>query len=229
MKNQYFSARRITWFAILLALVVVLQIWGSAIPVGATRLCFTLVPIVLGSILLGPIAGMLLGVAFGVVVLISALVGGDVFTMYLLQESPVMTLLIIFVKGALCGFIPGLCYKALKKRPLLATFVAGAVAPIMNTGIFVLGALIISGAVGNVMASLGVSGQSVIYFIIIGCAGVNFLIELGINMIVSPSLTRIIKIIDKKVNFIPQPVEEESDDGVITTDTTDNTEEGGKE
>ncbi len=206
MKNQYFTARRITWFAILLALVVVLQIWGSAIPVGATRLCFTLVPIVLGAILLGPIEGMLLGVAFGVVVLINALVGGDVFTMYLLQESPVVTLLIIFVKGSLAGFVPGVCYKALKKRPLLATFVAGAVAPIMNTGIFVLGTLIISGAVGNVMDSLGITGQTVVYFIIIGCAGINFIIELGINLILSPALTRVIKIIDKKVGFIPEEV-----------------------
>ncbi len=209
MNNQYFSARRVTWFAILLALVVVLQIWGSAIPVGATRLCFTLVPIVLGAILLGPVSGMLLGIAFGVVVLITALVGGDVFTMYLLQESPVMTLIIIFGKGSLAGLAPGLCYKALKSRPVLATFVAGAVAPIVNTGIFVLGALIISGAVGNVMTNLGVSGQTVIYFIIIGCAGINFLVELALNMIVSPALTRIIKIVDKKIAFVPQEIEGE--------------------
>ncbi len=209
MKKEYFSARTITWFAILLALVVVLQIWGSAIPVGATKLCFTLVPIVLGAIILGPIAGMILGLAFGVVVLITALVGGDVFTLYLLQQSPVMTLLIIFVKGALCGFMPGLIYKWLRKYPVLAIFIAAASAPIFNTGIFILGALIISGAVGNVMASLGITGQSVIYFVIIGCAGINFLVELAINLIVSPALERIIKIIGKKVDFVPEKIESE--------------------
>lgn len=199
MNSKTLTARKIAYFAILLALVVVLQIWGSAIPVGATRLCFTLVPIVLGAIILGQWAGMCLGFAFGVVVLVSALVGADPFTMYLLQESPIITLLIIFVKGTLAGFLPGLTFKLLKKRPVLATILAAAVAPIVNTGVFVVGTLIISGTIEGFMASANITGQSVIYFIIIGCAGINFLVELGINLILAPSLARVIGLIDKKV------------------------------
>ncbi len=202
MKNQYFSARRITWFAILLALVVVLQIWGSAIPIGATRLCFTLVPIVLGAILLGAIAGMILGLAFGTVVLITALVGGDAFTLFLLQDAPIMTVIIIFGKGALAGVVPALLYKALRKYPVLATFVAAASAPIMNTGFFVCGALIINGTISSLLG--GVGTNEVVYFVIITCAGINFLVELGLNLIVSPALIRIIKIVEKRVDFIPK-------------------------
>ncbi len=210
MKNSYFSARKITWFAILLTLVIVLQIWGSAIPVGATRLCFTLVPVVLGAILLGALAGMILGLAFGVVVLINALVGGDPFTMYLLQDSPVMTLLIIFVKGALCGFIPGLTYKALKNNKVLATFLSAGLAPVINTGVFVIGALIINGTISSFLG--GVDTNEVVYFVIIGCAGINFLIELGINLLVSPALIRVIRLLDKRVNFIPEQVVEQKKD-----------------
>ena len=98
MNKTYFSARKISWFAILLALVIVLQIWGSAIPFAGTTLNLTLIPVVLGAIILGPIAGMLLGIAVGVVISLNAFLGTDVFTLFLYQSSPVMTFLIIFVK-----------------------------------------------------------------------------------------------------------------------------------
>lgn len=204
MNNKYFTARRISWFAILLALVVVLQIWGSAIPFAGTTLNLTLIPVVLGAIILGPIAGMLLGVAVGVVITINALAGTDVFTLYLFQNNPVMTFLIIFVKGSLAGLVPGYLYKLFKKRPILATFIAAGAAPLVNTGIFVVGALIISGTIGGFMSFAGITGQTVIYFIIIGCAGINFLVEFALNMVLAPALHRVIKVLDKSTGILPK-------------------------
>ena len=197
MDKKFFSARRIAWFAILLSLVVVLQVWGSAIVIAGTTLNLTLIPVVLGAIILGPISGMVLGISVGVIITINAFVGTDGFTLYLYQNSPIMTFLIIFVKGALAGLVPGLLYKLLKKHPVLSTFVAAASAPIVNTGIFIIGTLIISGTIGGLMAELGITGQTVIYFIIIGCAGVNFLVELALNLVLAPALHRVISAITK--------------------------------
>ncbi len=198
-RNGYFSARKIAWFAILFALVIVLQIWGSAIPFAGTTLNLTLIPVVLGAMLLGSIAGMILGVVVGVVITINAFAGTDAFTLYLYQNSPIMTFLIIFVKGSLAGFVPGVIFKALKKKPLLATFLAAGAAPIVNTGIFILGALIISGTISGFMDKLAITGQTVIYFVIIGCAGINFLVEFAINIILAPAIYRVIKVFDKTV------------------------------
>lgn len=212
-KEGFFSARKITWFAILLALVIVLQIWGSAIPIFAgTTLNLTLIPVVLGAIILGPIYGMLLGVAVGVVITVNAFAGTDAFTLFLYQNNPVMTFLIIFVKGSMAGFLPGLCFKCLKKRPVLATFVSAGVAPIVNTGIFIVGALIISGTIGGFMASVNITNQSVVYFVIIGCAGINFLIEFAINMILAPALYRVIKLVDKSTGILPKDLNENAKD-----------------
>ncbi len=205
MKTNGVSARTLTAFAILLALVIVLQIWGSAIVIAGTTLNLTLIPVVIGSILLGPFAGMLLGLTVGVVITINAFAGTDGFTLYLYNGSPIMTFLIIFVKGGLSGFLPGLLFRALKKRPLLATFVAAASAPIANTAIFIIGALMISGVIDGFITENAL-GQTAVYFIIIVCAGVNFLIELLINLVVSPALLRVIKIV-KKISggeFIPE-------------------------
>ena len=79
-KEKYFSAKRVTGLAVLLALVVVLQIWGGTINIGATSLSFVLVPIVLGAVMLGAGAGAFLGLAFGIIVLIYGVTGADFFT-----------------------------------------------------------------------------------------------------------------------------------------------------
>ena len=53
--------------AILLALVIVLQLWGSNVKIGPTSFSLVLIPIVIGGILLGPRGGGLLGLAFGLI------------------------------------------------------------------------------------------------------------------------------------------------------------------
>jgi hypothetical protein len=122
--------------------------------------------------------------------------------------------LIIFVKGSLAGLVPGFTFKALKKYPVLATFVSAGVAPIVNTGVFVIGALIISGTIGGFMSAASITGQTVIYFVIIGCAGINFLVEFLLNMLLAPALHRIIRVVDKTAGILPkedieEPLEED--------------------
>lgn len=217
--SRFFTARKISWFAVLLALVIVLQIWGSAIPFAGTNLNLTLIPVVLGSILLGPFAGALLGVAVGVVITINALAGTDGFTLYLYQGSPIMTFLIIFVKGFLAGFVSGSVFKALKSKPVLAVFLAACSAPIVNTSIFVIGTLIINGTIGGYMSTENITGQSVVYFIIIGCAGFNFLAEFTINAVFAPALYRIIRVVGKATGILPNSDEEQKNaDGKKTFD-----------
>ena len=70
-RKRFFTARNIAFLAVLVALVIVLQVWASAIPIGATRISLTLIPIVLGAMLLGPLAGAFLGALFGAIVVIA--------------------------------------------------------------------------------------------------------------------------------------------------------------
>ena len=192
-KEGFFSAKRITGLAVLLALVIVLQLFGGYIRIGATPLSFVLVPIVLAGILYGPIAGGILGFAFGLVVLLQGIFGVDGFTMILFNDHPVWTALLCLVKGAAAGLLSGLTHKLLaKKNAYAGTFAAAVVAPIVNTGLFILGALCF---LQDTLKANFVSGTSVIYFLIIGCAGINFLIELAINLIAAPSIYRVIGIV----------------------------------
>ena len=196
-KKRFFTSRNIAFLAVLLALVIVLQLWGSAIPIGATRISLTLVPIVLGAVLLGPLAGAFLGAAFGVVVIAVALTGGDPFTFMLFGDHPVLTVALCLIKGAAAGLVAGILYKAIRKKNEYAAVVAAALAaPVVNTGLFILGALLMS---DTLSANFVADGTTVIYFLVIGCAGINFIIEFIVNAVASPAIYTVERVVERAV------------------------------
>lgn len=195
-EKKFFSAKNLTGIAILLALVVVLQVWGGSIRIGTTPLSFVLVPIVLGGMLYGALVGGLLGFAFGLIVLIYGITGLDGFTTILFNDHPFFTALLCLGKGTAAGIVPGLLFRFFqKKKTQIGVFAAAASAPIVNTGLFILGALCF--LADTLKANFVASGSSVVYFLIIGCAGLNFLVELTINLVCAPALYTVLKVVSK--------------------------------
>lgn len=197
-KKPFFTARNITWFAVLLALVVLLQYYASSITIGKTSFSLVLIPIVLGGILLGPRVGALLGFVFGVISLLcGGILGMDLFTATLFQNGPLATSLICLGKGTIAGLGAALSYRLLaRKNGYVAVFVAAAVAPVLNTGVFILGTLTM---LSDVLATNFVeAGSTVIYYLVIGCAGTNFLVEFAINLICAPALYTVINAIERR-------------------------------
>ena len=190
--------------ALLTAVVLVLQFTGVGIKLpipGTTNISLVLIPIALGAMLLGPWAGAFLGFVFGFVVYVT---GGvmhmDFFTGFLFDNHPVITAGICLVKSTLAGFLAGWIYRAVRvKKPLLAVFLAAGVVPLVNTGVFVIGCLCILDTIKALMAAAEITGQTAVYFIFIGCAGLNFICEFAINMILSPALERVLRIVGKKI------------------------------
>lgn len=191
-KQKFFTSKNITFLGVLTALIIVLQVLGSNIVVfGTVRLSFVLVPIVLGAIMLGVRGGVFLGFVFGLITIIMGAVGADLFTYGLLNESPFLCVTTCLVKAVCAGLISALTYKAVSVRnKTIALFVSAIVAPVVNTGLFILGAL----AMGNVLNDNFVAnGKTLIHFLIIGCAGINFLVELSINVVLAPALRVVLK------------------------------------
>lgn len=186
MKNAKIT--KMVELAVLLAIVIFLQCFLGSIVVGTTSFSVVLVPIVIGAILLGPGAGTFLGLAFGAVVLAFGISGQDMFTGTLFAAHPIGTALICLGKGAAAGFGAGVMFRLLRKKSVFwASVAAAATAPILNTGLFILGGLTL---VADTLS--GFTSDSVLVFLLIGCAGVNFLVEFAVNMILSPGIYRII-------------------------------------
>lgn len=183
--------------AIFIAITAVLQLFASSITLGTVSFSIVLIPIVISGILVGPLGGFLTGLTFGVITMIGGITGGDIFTATLMQSGTrgfIITTLICLVKGSMAGLVSALVYKAIKdKNNFVAVVLASATAPIVNTGLFILGALTLS----DVLSATFAQSSSVIYFLVIGCAGINFIIEFLVNMIFAPAIYQLIKAVGK--------------------------------
>lgn len=199
MKNKI---RKLTELALLAAIVFIFQMMGGFIHIGPTSVSLVLVPIVIGAILTGPEGGAFLGLIFGLITYTAGVTGTDFFTAVLFQAQPYATALICFGKAILAGLCSGLVYRALEKKSFVAASVlASAVAPIVNTGIFVLGCLfLVNGTLSANLESFGASGQSVLTFVIVGCAGLNFVAEFFVNLVVSPAIHTVVRAVNRKMS-----------------------------
>lgn len=196
--------------AMLAALVVVLQLVGSFIKIGPLPMSLVLVPIVIGACLLGVKAGAFLGFVFGLVTVIMGVTGIDGFSMLLFQAKPVPFVLLCLLKATMAGVVPALIYGALTKafkgkNITVQTVIASTSAPIVNTGIFVVGMLIFYyDTMGTLPAlfpdAFGGFG-STLALLFIGLAGVNFVGEFIVNLVLTPVIVRVVDIVKKKIKL----------------------------
>ena len=184
------KTKKIVMMGVLTAIVIVLQFLGSFIKFGPFSISLVLIPIVVGAALFGIGAGAWLGFVFGVIVLLS----GDAAAF--MTVSIFGTIATVLVKGTLCGLFAGLVYKAIEKKNKYAGTVCAAItAPVVNTGIFLLGCLIFFlPTVREWGAQAGY--ENVGKFMIIGFVGFNFLFELLVNVVLVPVVKRVLCAID---------------------------------
>lgn len=87
---------------------------------GSVSISFLMIPVALGGIALGPVAGATLGTIFGVTSFAQCF-GSDAFGSLLLDINPFATFLMCIVARALAGFLAGLVasfFKNLKKKSM---------------------------------------------------------------------------------------------------------------
>ncbi len=197
MKKE--NIKKLVQLAILIAVVIALQSLGAFIKIpGGTSISLVLVPIVIGAIILGPVGGAILGFVFGAMTLWAGISGTDVFTNILFTTQPFATSLICLAKATLAGLGAGFVYKLFgKKNSLAGSIAAAAAAPIINTGLFILGGLtLVSGTLTTNFIS---EGTTLVYFLVIGCAGINFIFELAANLVLSPAIHTIVKVVNSSL------------------------------
>ena len=182
-----FTTRNLVLLSLLTAIVVVLQVLALVFPTLPFTLTLVLVPIVIGSALIGPAAGGWLGLVFGFVVLATG--GANLF----LPINAPATIIIVLLKGALAGILAGCAYALIAgKNRTAATVAAAVVSPVVNTGIFILGVYMFflpEVARWGMDAGAGSAAE----FIFLGMVGINFPVELAINIILSPVIVRLIE------------------------------------
>ena len=117
MKNRE-KILKMAEFALLAAIVIIFQLLGSfgLLKIGTTSLNLVLIPVVIGSIVLGLGAGTILGLIGGLITLWAGISGADPFTAGLFGAQPFFTTLICLVKMAAAGLGAGAVYRLIKNK-----------------------------------------------------------------------------------------------------------------
>lgn len=186
------KTKTIVGVGLLTAIVIILQALALNIRFGMFTISLCLVPIIVGAALYGYKAGAWLGFVFSAVVMFTD-------TAAFMAISIPGTIITVMVKGTVAGLVAGLVYLALKeKNQLAAVIAAGVAAPIVNTGIFVLGCFaFFYDTISEWGAAAGFESGAA--FILFGIVGANFLVELSINLVLSAVIVQIVNLGRKEV------------------------------
>ena len=189
MKND--SVKKITGVAILAALVIVLQIIGNYVTLGPISINLALIPIAIGAILFGPLAGALLGLVDGILCIVAPST-----LMYFMPFAPFWTVVTCLVKTTMAGLVAGLVFKLIaKKNNTVAIIVSSLLIPVINTGLFAVACFTI---VTKPIENLNATNINVMRFVFLFVIGWNFIFEFGVTSILSPTIVKIIKIVKKE-------------------------------
>ncbi len=185
-----FSTKKLVFTAVMTAVVVVLQIMAiltrAVLPAFAINL--VLIPIVIGAAMGGVKVGAWLGLVSGVAVLVS----GDAAAFLAIDIAG--TILVVLLKGVVSGIAAAGVYKLLeKKNKYIAVLGAAVTCPLANTGVFVLGCFaFFMDTIREWGAGMGF--ENAFAYIILGMVGINFIIEMILNIVLSPAVVRLLNI-----------------------------------
>ncbi|MCQ2505863.1 MAG: energy-coupled thiamine transporter ThiT [Lachnospiraceae bacterium] len=179
------KTKNLVGIGLLTAIVVVLQMIGSFIKFGPFSISLVLAPIIIGAALYGVYAGAWLGFVFGVVVLFT---DAGAF----LAVNVPGTIITCILKGAAAGFVAGFVYKLLSKKNSFAAVIASAVAaPVCNTGLFLVGCMIFFlDTIRGWGEAAGFANVGV--YLIGGMVGINFIVELVVNLLLVTTIAFLI-------------------------------------
>ena len=189
-KRMTDQTRKLVLSAVMTAIVVIFQVMAvltrAVMPVFSINL--VLIPIVIGAAIGGVSIGGWLGFISGVAVLIS----GDAAAFWAVNIPG--TIITVLLKGFLSGVAAAFVYKLLENKNRYFAVLAAAVAcPMVNTGVFVLGCFTFFMETVKAWGE-GLGYDNAFAYIILGMVGINFIIELALNVILSPTVVKLIDI-----------------------------------
>lgn len=170
------KTKRMVQLALMISIIFVM----AFSPLGYLRtpgltIAFLTVPVAVGAVLMGPLAGAVCGLAFGITSLITAMTGGSPFSSMLLSINPLALAFTCLVPRVLEGWLCGLIFAALRPRFKNASyFIACLACPLLNTVLFMSSLILFfynTDYVQGLAASLGASNPLIFVILFVGIQG----------------------------------------------------------
>ena len=160
-----------------LALLVAVVLVMAYTPLGYLRtlgleISFLMIPVTIGTIVLGPVEGAILGLVFGLTSFATCF-GSSPFGATLLAVNPVFTFITCVVARVLAGYLAGIVFKIVKKFKY-SYEIACLAGPLLNT-LFFMGCLVLffynTEFIQNLATSLGAANPFTFVILFVGLQG----------------------------------------------------------
>lgn len=193
-KARRMSAGDLTSMGLLTGILLLM----SFTPLGYFRtlglsISLMMIPVGIGAMLIGPMAGLWLGFVFGATSFYQAMTGSSPFSAMLISISFIRTFLVCVPSRMLMGWLTGVVFLAAKKAfsgKTVSYFIGGFAAAFFNT-LFFMGALILlfwnTEYMQGLSASLGATNPLVFVVLFVG---VNGALEMPASCIVGGIVTK---------------------------------------
>ncbi len=208
-KKKTTSLKYLTQLALLVAILLMMNVTGLAmIPLPGQYLSIMTVPVAVGAMILGPLAGTVLGTAMGCISFYTAIKTGFA-TMTMAGYSGATMVALSFLNTvptrALMGFCTGWVFRLLQKVDRTKTicyYVGGIAAPLLNTLFYMTVLVVVLLNAPTVEALLGAELlaklQDNVVLFVAAYVGVQALIEAAAGCIISGSICKVLKVALKK-------------------------------
>ena len=196
---------RTVWL-VFMAMFIALIILLTCLPIKTLGLEITLalIPIAVGSVLLGPVSGLILGGVYGVCSFLQCLglLLPSPFGATLLTINPWLTAVTCIVPRLICGLVPGLVSNAIKKvdkTNVIAQIVGCLTCPIMNTLFFMSFLMLFFGnseLIQGFMEKMGIFNPFLFVFAFVG---INGLVEIIACVVIAPAIVKALESAKKRL------------------------------
>ena len=198
--NKSFDTKRMVLIAIFAAIEVILACTPLGfIPIGVTRATTVHIPVILGSVLLGPAAGALLGGVFGFISLIintiNPTITSFVFSPFYAvgdMQGNGWSLVVVMVPRILIGITSYYGFKAISKydkSKIFAYVGAGLIGSLTNT-VLVMGGIYLF--FGQSYAEVKGISYDVLFGFIMGIVGINGVPEAIVSALITVTVGKTI-------------------------------------
>lgn len=190
------KTRRLVYTSLLAALMIVMHYSFGYVTTAGLEICFLMVPVLIGAVLVGPSCGALLGALFGLSSFLTCLGVGhpSVFGSTLFSIQPVYTVILCFVPRILMGFLVGWIYRWIVRKShktMLSVLLASFSGAFLNTLFFMSTLILLFGSsdfIRGIATGIG-AADNVLKFIVL-FVGVNGLIEAVACLLIGATLSR---------------------------------------
>lgn len=209
MKKSKTNIRYLTELALLVAIMLLMNLTGLAmIPLPGQYASIMTVPVAVGAMLLGPLAGGILGGVMGCISFYTAIKTGFstlILAGYTGGSVVALSFVNTMIPRILMGVAVGWIFRAIEKidkTKTVSCYIGGIAAPLLNTLLYMTVLVIIFWNAPMLEAVLGeelmAKFQDNIFLFVGAYVGVQALIEAAVGCIISGSVCKVLRVVLKQ-------------------------------